>query len=165
MEGAPLSRHDNRNLWSPIINKSIPKFRDQQIYKSTNTQHQTPKPYNLFGILAEPYFDLDFNQMFYLTDTGRCWDGHRYNVRDKATKENPVTNPHFLQLRYHTTFDLINAINKSTDQQINSFPNQAMLNFHPQRWNDSPIPWLKEFIWQNLKNQVKRFLIITRKGD
>ncbi len=175
MEGAPLSRYDNRDLWSPIINKST----NQQINKSTNMQHQTPKPYNLFGILAEPYFDLDFNQMFYLTDTGRRWDGHLYNVRDKATKENPVTNPYFLQLRYHTTFDLIKAIKSSTPKvfganpqilkssifefsNFESFPNQAMLNFHPQRWNDSPIPWLKEFIWQNLKNQLKRLLIITR---
>ncbi len=178
MEGAPLSRHDNRDLWSPIINKST----NQQINKSTNMQHQTPKPYNLFGILAEPYFDLDFNQIFYLTDTGRCWDGHRYNIRDKATRENPITNSLFLQLRYHTTFDLINAIKSSNPQPESfrvksshlqtpntkhqtpdSFPPQAMLNFHPQRWNDNLLPWLKELIWQNIKNQGKRMLMRFRK--
>jgi len=58
MHGSPLSKYDNKLLW---------KYYD----------------YKKLGILAEPYFDIDFNQLFYLTDTGRCWDGHRFNVRDK----------------------------------------------------------------------------------
>lgn len=135
MHGSPMSPYDNREIWKKYDYKKL-------------------------GIVAEPYFDINFNELFYITDTGRRWDGHLYNVRDKATKENPVTNPDFLKLRFHTTFELINAINKSTDQQINSFPNQAMLNFHPQRWNDSPIPWMKELIWQNVKNQGKRLLLL-----
>ena len=28
-------------------------------------------------------FDVDFSQLFYLTDTGRCWDGYKVSVRDK----------------------------------------------------------------------------------
>jgi len=43
-----------------------------------------------------------------------------------------------------------------------TFPNQAMLNFHPQRWNDKPLPWLKELVWQNIKNQGKRMLKAVR---
>ncbi|MBK6966123.1 MAG: hypothetical protein IPH20_19930 [Bacteroidales bacterium] len=100
---------------------------------------------------------MDFNEIFYLTDTGRCWDGSRFNVRDKATKENPVTNPAFLQLRYHSTHDIIKAVSDG------SFPGQAMLNFHPQRWNDAFVPWMKEFVWQNVKNQGKRVLLAVRK--
>jgi len=108
------------------------------------------------GILAEPYFDINFNELFYLTDTGRRWDGHLYNLRDKATKENSITNPQFLKLQYHTTGDIIRAVNEGT------FPNQAMLNFHPQRWNDAFVPWMKELIWQNVKNQGKRLLKAMR---
>ncbi|NHB68945.1 hypothetical protein [Perlabentimonas gracilis] len=26
------------------------------------------------GIIGEPYFGMDFDQFFYLTDTGRRWD-------------------------------------------------------------------------------------------
>lgn len=128
MEGAPLSRYDNREIWKKYDYRSL-------------------------GILAEPYFDIDFNELFYITDTGRRWDGHLYNVRDKATKERPVTNPAFLKLRYHTTRDIIAAV------ENNSFPVRSMLNFHPQRWNDQLFPWLKELIWQNLKNQVKRVIV------
>jgi len=131
MEGAPLSRYDNRDLWK--------KFN-----------------YKDFGILGEPYFDINFNDLFYLTDTGRRWDGQLYNVRDKATKENPITNPQFLNLRYHATGDIIRAVNDGL------FPRKAMLNFHPQRWNDKPLPWIKEFILQNIKNQGKRILIKLR---
>ena len=37
-----------------------------------------------FGIIAEPCFDIDFNDVFYLTDTGRRWDGSDVSVRDKV---------------------------------------------------------------------------------
>jgi len=45
-----------------------------------------------------------------LTDTGRRWDGHLYNVRDKVQKENMVTNPDFKKLKYKTTQDIIHAV-------------------------------------------------------
>jgi hypothetical protein len=132
MHGSPMSPYDNREIWKKY-------------------------DYRKLGIIAEPYFDINFNELYYITDTGRCWDGSRYNVRDKATKENPVTNPAFLRLRYHATRDIIHAVSDG------SFPGQAMLNFHPQRWNDALIPWMKEFVWQNVKNQGKRILLSIRK--
>jgi len=49
--------------------------------------------------------------------------------------------------------DIIRAVNEGT------FPKQTMLNFHPQRWNDAFVPWMKELVWQNVKNQGKRFLV------
>jgi hypothetical protein len=128
MHGSPMSPYDNRAIWKKYNYKKL-------------------------GILAEPYFDLDFNKIFYITDTGRCWDGHLFNVRDKATKENPVTNEEFLKLRFHSTSEIVKAVAEGR------FPKQAMLNFHPQRWNDSPYLWTKELVLQNLKNQVKRFFV------
>ncbi|MFA5649503.1 MAG: hypothetical protein WC951_14525, partial [Bacteroidales bacterium] len=128
MHGSPMSPHDNREIWKKYDYKKL-------------------------GIIAEPYFDINFNQLYYITDTGRRWDGHLYNVRDKATKENPVTNPGFLKMHYHSTQDIIEAVNQGV------FPKQVMLNFHPQRWNDAFIPWVKELVWQNAKNQVKRVLV------
>jgi len=191
MEGAPLSRYDNRDLWTGKIEDQQSIIDDRQsvsalplaqgdrqklppksrMYIPSNPPSSSPSPetqspstpatikkfdYRKLGIIAEPYFDLDFNEIFYITDTGRRWDGHLFNLRDKATKENPVTNPEFLKLRFHSTQDIINAIENDT------FPKQAMLNFHPQRWNDNLIPWLKELIWQNVKNQGKRMLLAIR---
>jgi hypothetical protein len=157
MEGAPLSKFDNRDLWAvrPLVTE-----RSRSASPAPSSASPAPRPhfhYRDFGIKTEPYFDIDFSEFFYLTDTGRRWDGHLYNVRDKATKENPVTNPEFLKLKFHSTNDIIKAINEG------SFPAQAMLNFHPQRWNDAFLPWMKEFVWQNVKNQGKRFLVRSRK--
>jgi hypothetical protein len=128
MEGAPLSRYDNRDLWN--------------IYD-----------YKKYGILAEPYFDLDFNKVFYLTDTGRRWDGGKVSIRDKAMASNPVINPDFLRRRYRSTFDIIHAI------ESGDFPNRAMFTFHPQRWTDKPLPWAKELVMQNVKNVAKRIML------
>ncbi len=59
MHGSPLSRYDNRRLWDTY------SYRD-------------------FGITGEPYFDINFSRVLYLTDTGRRWDGERVSVRDKV---------------------------------------------------------------------------------
>lgn len=128
MHGSPMSPYDNRDIWKKYDYRSL-------------------------GIIAEPYFDLNFNEIFYLIDTGRSWDGHLYNIRDKTIVENPLTNPEFLDLRFHSTADIITALTE------NSFPERAMFNFHPQRWTSRPIPWLKEFVLQNMKNQVKRIMV------
>jgi hypothetical protein len=102
MHGSPRSKYDNKAIWEKYDYKNL-------------------------GITGEPYFDVDFDKTFYLTDTGRRWNGHLFNVRDKATKENPLTNEKFLKLRFHSTFDLIRAIEEE------ELPKKAMLNFHPQR--------------------------------
>ncbi|MGE5348556.1 MAG: hypothetical protein ACM3NP_04665 [Actinomycetota bacterium] len=58
MHGSPLTKYDNRLLWEKY------DYRD-------------------FGIKGEPYFDIDFNTVLYLTDTGRRWNGDRYSIRDR----------------------------------------------------------------------------------
>ena len=103
--------------------------------------------YKELNLVGEPYFDLDFSKTFYATDTARMWNGSKYSVRDKVVSSN------FFPL-YHSTNDLIYAINNNT------FPNAVMLNFHPQRWTDNYIAWIKELIVQNIKNQIKNVLYV-----
>lgn len=43
----------------------------------------------------------------------------------------------------------------------NKLPNQIMINIHPQRWFNPGPGWLKELILQNIKNQVKKILLIS----
>jgi hypothetical protein len=100
--------------------------------------------YNDYGIIGEPYFDIDYSKVLYLTDTGRSWISEETNIRDKVES----------QFHYEI---------KNTDQLIElilikELPNQIMLNTHPQRWNDDFIKWVKELVWQNVKNQVKRLV-------
>ena len=63
MHGSPVSRWDNRDLWRKY------SYKD-------------------YGIIAEPYFDLDYSNILYLTDTGRKWNGDKSSVRDKVFQEN-----------------------------------------------------------------------------
>ena len=147
MHGSPLSRWDNRLLW--------------QYYD-----------YHDFGIKGEPYFDLDFNDVLYLTDTGRRWDGDAVSVRDKVKRrlsdeetdgrsDDERLTPHASRLtpfsRFHSTFDIIRAA------QTNALPDNIMLTIHPQRWTNMPLPWIRELVWQNIKNAGKWVVVKKRK--
>lgn len=119
MHGSPRSKYDNRDVWKTY------NYRD-------------------FGIIGEPYFDIDFDEIFYLTDTGRCWDGQKYSVRDKVKSE--------FKQSFHATNDLIEAAKSST------LPMKIMITTHPQRWTDNLPEWILELILQNIKNVVKRLI-------
>jgi hypothetical protein len=123
MHGSPMSRWDNRLLW---------KYYD----------------YHDFGLIGEPYFDINFDEVLYLTDTGRRWDGSSVSVRDK--------NVSYPSPKLHTTFDLIKAAEEDR------LPEKMMMTFHPQRWTDKTFPWVKELVLQNIKNTGKYFLIKIR---
>jgi hypothetical protein len=41
-------------------------------------------------------------------------------------------------------------------------PDKIMFNVHPQRWHDSPWPWVRELVGQNVKNVGKRFIVKRR---
>lgn len=165
MHGSPLSRHDNRNIW---------RERD----------------YREFGLIGEPYFDIDFKKVLYLTDTGRRWDGGKVSIRDRVSdygrevrgdRENrgqetedrgqkienrrqktedredfkkgsrdAICSPFIFSL--HSTFDILKALKNDL------LPEKIMLTIHPQRWNDSFLHWMKEFIFQNMKNSVKMWI-------
>ncbi|MBK7939259.1 MAG: hypothetical protein IPJ82_20235 [Lewinellaceae bacterium] len=123
MHGSPKSKYDNKDVW---------KHYD----------------YKKYGIIGEPYFDIDFKQVFYVTDTGRQWDGHKVSVRDKVAN--------YFNLSFHTTFEIINCVKN------NKFPNIVMFNFHPQRWTDNTILWIWEKYVQNIKNLIKFIVIKLR---
>jgi hypothetical protein len=133
MHGSPKSRYDSKDLWKQF------NYRDM-------------------GIICEPYFDIDYSNVLYLTDTGRRWNGNKFNLRDKvfagfgSTSGNPLSE----KFNFRSTFDIIRAILK------NELPDQIIINAHPQRWTDKPVPWVKELVWQNVKNVGKYFLVRLR---
>ncbi len=121
MHGSPMSKYDSKDLW--------------KIYNY--------KDYNLIG---EPYFDVNFNKVFYLTDTGRRWDGDKVSVRDRVNST--------FKLSFHSTQEIIKIAN------INGLPSNIMFTFHPQRWNNNIYMWSKELIMQNLKNLIKKLFFV-----
>ena len=155
MHGSPTGRIDNRLVW---------KFYD----------------YRECGIICEPYFDIDFSEMLYLTDTGRRWDGEKYSVRDKAIaaeslkpggsfagwKVRPVRGSLLtmtdegLALRerfgIHSSKGIIELANAG------NLPVRMVMNTHPQRWNNAYLPWVWELGAQTVKNQLKKLVIRFR---
>lgn len=116
MHGSSSSAYDNRDLW--------------KIYDL-----------NQFGLLGEPYLTIDFSRIFYLTDTGYCWDGRKTAVRDVVKST--------INLSFHSTDEVISAINE------NVFPNKAMILAHTL-WTDSISKWIFIFFRELLRNKIKR---------
>jgi len=121
MHGSPLSRWDNRKIW--------------EIYD-----------YRTYGIIGEPYYDLDFTQVLYLTDTGRKWNGTRMTVRDRV-KSGFTHN-------IKTTFELLEHINNGT------LPERILLNVHPERWENNFLAWSRQWLFQNIKNIFKKMIVL-----
>jgi hypothetical protein len=122
MHGSPLSKYDNKELW----------------------QHYD---YRDYGIIGEPYFDVDYSKLFYITDTGRKWNNRDASIRDKVDSS--------FEIDVKSTEHFIELIREG------KMPEQMMINTHPQRWNDDLLPWVVELVSQTVKNQIKK--IISRR--
>lgn len=134
MHGSPRSPYDSKNIWSHY-------------------------DYHRLGIDFEPYLDTDFSSVFYLTDTGRRWDGCKVSVRDKI--------PHFQDewlrqgLTYHATKQVVSALSDKASPLSVSYK-KIMITTHPQRWMPLGLGWIREMVSQRLKNIVKALLIRYR---
>lgn len=131
MHGAPTSKWDGKDLWKKYDYKAL-------------------------GIIGEPYLDTDFSDVFYLTDTGRCWDGYKVSVRDKIPGHQDEWTK--AGLTWHTTSQLMAAIEQGR------LPEHVMMTTHPQRWTNNRGAWYKEAITQKLKNIIKRILLWKTKN-
>jgi len=120
MHGRPTSKCDSRLLW------------DKYDYKQ-------------YGILSEPYFDIDFHKVFYMTDTGRMWDNEDINLRDRVDTK--------FDFKFNHTVDIINKINNGV------LPNKMMINIHPEHWAKNDLEWYKILTIRKIKNFIKRIVI------
>ncbi len=127
MHGAPTSAYDGRDLWKTY-------------------------DYHTYGIVGEPYFDVNFDHTLYLTDTGRRWDGYRVSVRDKVPQQQEWNRQ---GLTFHHTSEIVRYMESKPLSKVPSM----MITTHPQRWTNALGPWLQELILQTFKNTIKRFYV------
>ena len=120
MHGRPTSKWDSRLLW------------DKYDYRE-------------FGILSEPYFDIDFNEIFYTTDAGRAWNNANINLRDKVDSK--------FEFKFFNTIDIIESL------RAERLPSKIMLNIHPEHWAKTKQEWYKIFIIRKIKNFIKKIII------
>lgn len=126
MHGSPRSPWDSKDVWKKY-------------------------DYHALGIENEPYLDTDFSNTFYLTDTGRRWDGYKVSVRDKIPQYQDEWTAK--GLTFHSTDDVIDGLRRGV------FPKGLMVTVHPQRWNPFGLAWCKEMLLQNAKNIVKGVIV------
>ncbi|MCR5050289.1 MAG: hypothetical protein K6A36_04320, partial [Paludibacteraceae bacterium] len=107
--------------------------------------------YKSLGVKGEPYLDTDFSDVFYLTDTGRCWDGYKVSVRDKIPQYQDEWTKR--GLTWHTTAELLEAV------RADRLPPHVMMTTHPQRWTNDTKAWWRELVLQTAKNCIKRLLV------
>lgn len=125
MHGSPMTKWDNRDIW--------------QDYS-----------YKQYGIIAEPYFDVNYEEIFYITEAGRSWNNTKVSMRDKV--KSSFTHK-------------INSINDIIILSASSqAPNKLMINVHPHNWSGNWFGWTRILMWQSLKNIFKR-IIISRKSE
>ena len=125
MHGSSSSKYDNREIWKQV------RLED-------------------YGLIGEPYLSFDFNQVYYLTDTGYAWDGGKYAVRDKVDSA--------FSLSFHQTDEVINAVRSGR------FPEQSLILAHTL-WTDSLTSWtflhLREFFRNRVKLMAKNNKVIA----
>lgn len=126
MHGSSTSKYDNRLLWK---NHSLSEF----------------------GIVGEPYLSVDFDKVFYLTDTGYAWDGGKYATRDIVESG--------FGLKFHATSEIVDCIKSG------AFPEKALILAHTL-WTDSRVQWdwlhLRELFRNNLKLLAKDNPVVGR---
>ena len=126
MHGSSTSEYDNRLLWE---------------------DHSLSD----YGLVGEPYLSVDFDKVYYLTDTGYAWDGGKFATRDIVESG--------FELRFHTTGQIVDCINAG------NFPENALILAHTL-WTDSMVQWdwlhIREFFRNNLKLLAKNNPIVER---
>lgn len=128
MHGNPLKPWSNKDLWERY------DFRS-------------------FGVIGEPYLSINYNEVFYLTDTGRTWKDLKIRVKDKVEKSK--RNNRFLSESISSTDDVIELIQSERIPQI-------CLLIHPNRWCEDYKGWTKELMLQNVKNIGKAAIVVYR---
>lgn len=96
-----------------------------------------------FGIIGEAYLSIDFNEILYLSDTGRSWDSTKYKIKDFVDDSNSLHS----QIKVKHTDDIIKLIK---EENIN-----MCLLVHANQWKEKIAEWLKWLMLQQIRNVGK----------
>ncbi len=125
MHGSPLSRFNNSLLWQKY------NYKD-------------------YGLIAEPSYDLDYNEVFYITDASRAWNNYNISIRDKVKSR--------FNYRIKSIYDILGLIKNDR------LPPKIMLNIHPHNWSNNALEWAYVLCKQTFKNQFKRIVVKFNKN-
>lgn len=119
MHGNPSSSWDNRDLFS--------KFSLDE-----------------FDLVGEGYLSVDFNKIWYYSDTGRNWTEDKNNVKDIIPFDYELKGE---RVNVETTDDII--------KMVSSIDKNLYFLVHPNRWRESISGWYWKYILDQGKNVAK----------
>lgn len=123
MHGRSLSPHNNLDFWN---------------------EHDLEE----FDLVAEPYLTIDYSDMYYFSDTSRCWNNSKYNLRDIVDS---------LGSAGVTTTDELITFFRDTNAQ-----KKGALLTHSNFWTDDWLSWWSNrwlfFILNRIKLSKKKLL-------
>jgi hypothetical protein len=117
--GRPLSRHDNRHL--------VRLMRQQGAFEMLN----------LLGDASE---DIDYADIFYLSDTGRNWDPGKHKIRDTVDSR--------VQANILSGDDLHAYFRHQPHPKL-------ILLTHPERWSHHALDWTLQAVKDKVTNLIK----------
>lgn len=134
------------------IIKLIPKLLSKsEVFSSwTNFSIWKENKFDDFGLLGDAYESIDFNDILYLSDTGRSWDG-KYKRLDKV---NSYVNPNH---KITNSDDIIKVIKEGKVDKI-------YLLVHFEQWKDNLSDWISWYIAQLIRRNGKKILFGVNKG-
>ena len=120
MHGSPMSKWDNKDIWKKY------NYKD-------------------YGIIGATSFDIDYDEVFYISDNGWGWNNTSVSVRDKVkTKFN---------IPIKSTEHLMTLISN------NKLPNRVMINAHPDTFFNPGVKYFFNKYLIKSKNVVKRIIV------
>lgn len=127
MHGRPLLPYDNRDMWRSEARKRI--LREQ------------------FSIIGEVYLDISYQNLAYISDTGRNWRSGKNNIRDMVVSE------------IETEFDTGRAMLSYFSEAPHS---PLVFQTHPERWTDNVSGWAVQWLTDEAINFLKRGVNLLR---
>jgi hypothetical protein len=118
--GSPLSKWDSKRLW------------EKYDYKD-------------YGIIGSTCFDVDYDEVFYITDNGWGWNNTSVSVRDKVISK--------FDIPINNTFHLTDLIKNGM------LPDKVMINAHPDTFFDPGLKWTVNMLKIKTKNIIKRQIV------
>lgn len=100
-----------------------------------------------FGIIGEAYISIDFNSLFYISDTGMSWN-NKYRMKDVVKGQVVDINSKY---GVKNTDSIIDIIEGSRIDHI-------YLLIHADQWRDNMKDWLKWSMMKHVRNDGKRCL-------
>jgi hypothetical protein len=123
MHGRPLSRYNNLDLWRN------PEIRSGLFAK--------------FGLLGEVYLDIDYEDIAYISDTGRNWKQSQSNKRDVVESS--------INVSLENGFELLTMLKQKRWQKI-------VFQIHPERWSENGVEHCVQLMKDKCANLAKRLL-------